>query len=165
MSTAQSGAKRQGSIAQKVWEIALPVADALEYILWDVEFVKEGADKYLRITIDHPEGITIDDCERFHRAIDPVLDENDPIAEAYILEVSSPGIERELKTRDHVEMCQGDTVEIRLYSALHGAKVHRGILVGMTEAGNVLVEINGEQLEFDADKIAKLQTVYDFSAN
>ncbi|MBR5601764.1 MAG: hypothetical protein IKW24_03970, partial [Clostridia bacterium] len=71
----------------------------------------------------------------------------------------------ELKTRDHVEMCQGDTVEIRLYSALHGAKVHRGILVGMTEAGNVLVEINGEQLEFDADKIAKLQTVYDFSAN
>lgn len=165
MSTTQNGAKRQGSIAQKVWEIALPVADALEYILWDVEFVKEGADKYLRITIDHPQGITIDDCERFHRAIDPVLDEHDPIAEAYILEVSSPGIERELKTRDHVEMCLGDTVEIRLYSALHGAKVHRGILVGMTEEGNVLVEINGEQLEFDADKIAKLQTVYDFSAN
>ena len=165
MSTAQSGAKRQGSIAQKVWEIALPVADALEYILWDVEFVKEGADKYLRITIDHPEGITIEDCERFHRAIDPVLDETDPIQQAYILEVSSPGIERELKNRDHVQMCLGDLVEIRLYSAQHGAKVHRGTLVGMTEAGNVQIEQNETLLEFDADKVAKLQTVFDFGAN
>ncbi|MBQ2807188.1 MAG: ribosome maturation factor RimP [Clostridia bacterium] len=164
MSTAQ-GAKRQGSIAQKVWEIVLPTADELEYILWDVEFVKEGADYYLRITIDHPEGITIDDCERFHRAIDPVLDDADPITQAYILEVSSPGIERELKNRDHVEMCLGDTVEIRLYSALHGAKVHRGILLGMTEEGNVLLEQGDKVLEFDADKIAKLQTIYDFGAN
>ena len=164
MNTAQ-GAKRQGSIAQRVWEIVLPTADELEYVLWDVEFVKEGADYYLRITIDHPEGITIDDCERFHRAIDPVLDDADPITQAYILEVSSPGIERELKTRDHVEMCLGDTVEIRLYSALHGAKVHRGTLVGLTEEGNVLIEQGDKLLEFDAEKVAKLQTVYDFSAN
>ena len=158
------GAKRQGSIAQKVWDIVLPTADELEYVLWDVEFVKEGADYYLRITIDHPEGINIEDCERFHRAIDPVLDETDPIQQAYILEVSSPGIERELKNRDHVMMCLGDTVEIRLYSAQHGAKVHRGTLVGMTEAGNVQIEQNETLLEFDADKIAKLQTVFDFGA-
>ena len=161
MSTAQ-GAKRQGSIAQKVWEIVLPTADELEYVLWDVEFVKEGADYYLRITIDHPEGITIEDCERFHRAIDPVLDDADPISQAYILEVSSPGIERELKNRDHVMMCLGDTVEVRLYSAQHGAKVHRGTLIGMTEAGNVQIEQNGTELEFDADKVAKLQTVFEF---
>lgn len=164
MSTVQ-GAKRQGSIAQKVWDIVLPTADELEYVLWDVEFVKEGADYYLRITIDHPEGITIEDCERFHRAIDPVLDETDPIQQAYILEVSSPGIERELKNRDHVQMCLGDLVEIRLYSAQHGAKVHRGTLVGMTEAGNVQIEQNETLLEFDADKVAKLQTVFDFGAN
>ena len=159
------GAKRQGSIAQKVWDIVLPTADELEYVLWDVEFVKEGADYYLRITIDHPEGITIEDCERFHRAIDPVLDETDPIQQAYILEVSSPGIERELKNRDHVMMCLGDTVEVRLYSAQHGAKVHRGTLVGMPEAGNVQIEQNETLLEFDADKVAKLQTVFDFGAN
>lgn len=164
MSTVQ-GAKRQGSIAQKVWDIVLPTADELEYVLWDVEFVKEGADYYLRITIDHPQGITIEDCERFHRAIDPVLDETDPIQQAYILEVSSPGIERELKNRDHVQMCLGDTVEIRLYSAQHGAKVHRGTLVGMTESGNVQIEQNETLLEFDADKVAKLQTVFDFGAN
>ena len=159
------GAKRQGSIAQKVWDIVLPTADELEYVLWDVEFVKEGADYYLRITIDHPEGITIEDCERFHRAIDPVLDETDPIQQAYILEVSSPGIERELKNRDHVMMCLGDTVEVRLYSAQHGAKVHRGTLVSMTDAGNVQIEQNETLLEFDADKVAKLQTVFDFGAN
>ena len=164
MSTTQ-GAKRQGSIAQRVWDIVLPTADELEYVLWDVEFVKEGADYYLRITIDHPDGITIDDCERFHRAIDPVLDKADPIQQAYILEVSSPGIERELKNRDHVMMCLGDTVEIRLYAVQHGAKVHRGTLVGMTEAGNVQIEQNETLLEFDADKIAKLQTVFDFGAN
>ncbi len=164
MSTTQ-GAKRQGSIAQKVWDIVLPTADELEYVLWDVEFVKEGADHYLRITIDHPEGITIEDCERFHRAIDPVLDEADPISQAYILEVSSPGIERELKNRDHVMMCLGDTVEIRLYAVQHGAKVHRGTLVGMTDEGNVQIEQNETLLEFDADKVAKLQTVFDFGAN
>ena len=79
MSTAQNGAKRQGSIAQKVWDIVLPTADELEYILWDVEFVKEGADKYLRITIDNEEGININDCEKVHMAISPMLDEADPI--------------------------------------------------------------------------------------
>ena len=94
-----------------------------------------------------------------------MLDDADPITQAYLLEVSSPGIERELKTRDHVEMCLGDTVEIRLYSALHGAKVHRGTLVGLTEEGNVLIEQGDKLLEFDAEKVAKLQTVYDFSAN
>jgi ribosome maturation factor RimP len=61
-------------------------------------------------------------------------------------------------------MCLGDTVEVRLYSAQHGAKVHRGTLVGMTEAGNVQIEQNETLLEFDADKIAKLQTVFDFGA-
>ena len=153
------------NVASKVSALLAPTVEEMGYVLWDVEFVKEGADYYLRITIDHPEGINIEDCERFHRAIDPVLDETDPIQQAYILEVSSPGIERELKNRDHVMMCLGDTVEVRLYSAQHGAKVHRGTLVGMTEAGNVQIEQNETLLEFDADKVAKLQTVFDFGAN
>jgi ribosome maturation factor RimP len=110
------GAKRQGSIAQKVWDIVLPTADELEYVLWDVEFVKEGADHYLRITIDHPEGITIEDCERMHRAIDPVLDEIDPIDVAYDLEVSSPGIERDLRTDFHIDACLGERVELRFFA-------------------------------------------------
>ena len=166
MSTAQNGAKRQGSIAQRVWEIALPVADALEYILWDVEFVKEGADKYLRITIDHPEGITIDDCERFHRAIDPVLDEHDPIAEAYILEVSSPGIERELKEDWQINACEGWDVEVRLYAPVDGAKSYLGVLVGTDEKGDVLVtcEEGEEPRVFPRAAIALLRTRYEFDS-
>lgn len=79
------------SVALHVRELVAPTADELGLKLWDVEYVKEGADYVLRITIDSDEGITIDDCERFHRAIDPVIDEDDPIENSYKLEVSSPG--------------------------------------------------------------------------
>ena len=92
------------NIAGVVTELITPVADELGYELWDVEFVKEGTRRILRVTIDSEEGITIDDCERMHRAIDPVLDEADPIESAYYLEVSSPGIERELRTERHIEV-------------------------------------------------------------
>mgnify|MGYP002512355160 CR=1 FL=1 len=91
--------KSSGNIAETVRTLAEPIAESLGYFLWDVEYVKEGARRILRLTIDteSEEGITIDDCEKMHRAIDPLLDEADPIDEAYHLEVSSPGIERELK--------------------------------------------------------------------
>ena len=151
-------------IKETVRELVEPIAEELGYRIWDITYSKIGADYHLEITIDSDEGIGIEDCERVHRAIDPILDECDPIEDFYYLEVSSPGIERELKNRDHVMMCLGDTVEVRLYSAQHGAKVHRGTLVGMTEAGNVQIEQNETLLEFDADKIAKLQTVFDFGA-
>ena len=156
---------KKTNIAGTVEELLRPFIEGLGYRIWDVEFRKVGADPTLTVTIDSDEGINIDDCEKVHRAIDPLLDEADPIDVPYILEVSSPGIERELKNRDHVMMCLGDTVEVRLYSAQHGAKVHRGTLVGMTEAGNVQIEQNETLLEFDADKVAKLQTVFDFGAN
>ena len=158
MSTAQ-GAKRQGSIAQKVWDIVLPTADELEYILWDVEFVKEGADYYLRITIDHPEGITIDDCERFHRAIDPVLDDADPITQAYILEVSSPGIERELRTDEHILHSLGSKVEIKLFAPKDGRRSFIGDLVDFAD-GKVTVEVDSTSIIFDRAEISKITTVF-----
>ena len=152
-------------VTDLVTQLAQPVVESFGCELWDVEYVREGSERFLRLYIEKEGGVDITDCEAISRAVDPLLDEADPIADSYHLEVSSPGIERELKTRDHVEMCLGDTVEVRLYSALHGAKVHRGILVGLTEEGNVLVEQGDKLLEFDAEKVAKLQTVYDFSAN
>ena len=91
------------SVALHVRELVAPTADELGLKLWDVEYVKEGADYVLRITIDSDEGITIDDCERFHRAIDPVIDEDDPIENSYKLEVSSPGVERVLTRPEHFE--------------------------------------------------------------
>ena len=97
--------KQKKNIAGLVSEIALPLAKEFGYDLWDVEYVKEGADMILRITIDTDAegGITIDDCEKMHRAIDPLLDELDPIEESYMLSVSSPGVERELTKPMHYE--------------------------------------------------------------
>ena len=101
-------------VASTVKALAETIGDELGYFIWDVEYVKEGARRILRITIDNEEGITIEDCEKFHRAIDPVLDEADPIVEAYYLEVSSPGIERELKNEMHIAACEGWQVEVKL---------------------------------------------------
>ena len=157
--------KNNGSknIAGTVKELITPVAQQMEYWLWDVEFVKEGADKYLRITIDNEEGITIEDCEKFHRAIDPVLDEADPISEAYILEVSSPGIERELKTPQHIDACEGWDVEVKLYAPKNGSKSFRGVLCGYDDDGNIVIEIGSDKMAFKPDEIAKIATYFDFS--
>jgi ribosome maturation factor RimP len=158
--------KNNGSknVASVVRELARPLAEEMGYYLWDVEFVKEGADKYLRITLDNEEGITIEHCERFHRAIDPVLDEADPISEAYILEVSSPGIERELKYPEHIDACEGWNVEVRLYAPKNGSKSYRGELNGYDDDGNVVITVGDERLSFKPDEIAKISTYYDFGS-
>ena len=158
--------KNNGSknVASVVRELARPLAEEMGYYLWDVEFVKEGADKYLRITLDNEDGITIEDCERFHRAIDPVLDEADPISEPYILEVSSPGIERELKYPEHIDACEGWNVEVRLYAPKNGSKSFRGELSGYDDDGNVVITAGDERLSFKPDEIAKISTYYDFGS-
>ncbi len=149
------------NIAGTVWELIAPVAEELSLRIWDVEFVKEGARRILRVTIDNDEGITIDDCERMHRAIDPLLDEADPIDTAYDLEVSSPGIERELRTDMHIDLSLGEVVELRFFTAVDGQKSKQGILAGR-EGDAVLVEIDGEVRAFPRSAIAKLSTVYEF---
>ena len=156
--------KNNGSknVASVVKELISPVEEEMSYFLWDVEFVKEGADKYLRITIDNEDGITIEDCEKFHRAIDPLLDEADPISEAYILEVSSPGIERELKNHMHIEACEGWDVEVKLYAPRNGSKVFRGVLCGYDENGDIAIGIGEGKEIFKPDEIAKISTYFDF---
>ena len=149
------------NVAGTVAELVAPVAEEMGIILWDVEFVKEGARKILRITIDSEEGITIEDCEKFHRAIDPKLDEADPIEDAYYLEVSSPGIERELKNEMHIAACEGWQVEVKLYAPLDGSKLFRGELLECPEGSVVIMTENGE-MRFDAAAVAKIATVYDF---
>ncbi len=150
------------SISEKVSLIAEPLADSLGFFLWDVEYVKEGGRKVLRITIDSEEGITIDDCEKMHRALDPLLDEADPIEEAYYLEVSSPGIERELKCDMHIDACEGWDVEVKLYAPIDGAKTFKGKLLPLGEGGEVRIESLGKILEFPRASVAKLQTYYQF---
>ena len=150
------------SISEKVSLIAEPLAEELGFFLWDVEYVKEGGRKVLRITIDSEEGITIDDCEKMHRALDPLLDEADPIEEAYYLEVSSPGIERELKNDMHIDACEGWDVEVKLYAPIDGAKTFKGKLLTLGDDGEVRIESLGKILEFPRASVAKLQTYYQF---
>ena len=158
-------AKKQGGVTDTVRAIAEPLAESLGYFVWDVEYVKEGAQWYLRITIDSEEGIGIDDCEKMHRAIDPLLDEADPIEGPYNLEVSSPGIERELKNDMQIEACEGWNVEVRLFAPRDGSKVFTGVLLGLADDGSVVLQTGeGEEdvMTFEKSCIAKLSAVYDY---
>ena len=156
---------RQGkNVVSTVKALAEPLGEELGYFIWDVEYVKEGARRILRITIDNEEGITIDDCEKFHRAIDPILDEADPIEDAYYLEVSSPGIERELKNDMHISACEGWQVEVKLYAPINGTKVFKGILCECPE-GKIVIRCGDSDIEFDKASVAKINTVYEFGAD
>ena len=154
-------AKNAKNVSETVKELAEPIAEELGVWIWDVEFVKEGARRILRITIDSEEGITIDDCEKLHRAIDPVLDEADPIEDQYYLEVSSPGIERELKNDMHIYACEGWDVEVKLYAPMNGSKLFRGVLLPLAENGNILLDIAGETVEFERSSVAKISTYFE----
>ncbi|MBE6658564.1 MAG: ribosome maturation factor RimP [Ruminococcaceae bacterium] len=154
------------NIAGTVWELIDPIAEALGYIIWDVEFVREGSEWYLRITIDAEEGISIDDCERLHRAIDAPLDEADPIEQAYHLEVSSPGIERVLKYPWHFSCFVGGDIAVRLYAPLPeagGVKQIRGILSAYDEDEDVLHLTVGETvIDLPRAKAAAVHAAFDF---
>ncbi len=149
------------NVAGTVRELILPVANELGYQLWDVEYVKEGAKMILRVTIDKAEGINIEDCERMHRAIDPVLDEADPIDAAYYLEVSSPGIERELRTDEHLLACIGEKVEARLYAPVDGTKKLVGILSAY-EDGEIAITMGERVQKLPRTAVSKIKTVFDF---
>ena len=152
------------NIAGNVWDLIEPVADELGYEIWNVEYVREGADMYLRVTIDSENGIDLGDCEKMTRAIDPLLDEADPIEDSYYLEVSSPGVERVLTLDSHFAVMAGSEVEIKLYRAVDGKKEVRGILVGR-EDGAVTVNTPEGEVKLDAKACAKVTTVYDWQAD
>ena len=157
--------KQNKSVADTVRSLAEPLCAEFGYILWDVEYVREGADMILRVTIDTDKegGITIDDCEKLHRALDPVLDEADPIEEAYMLAVSSPGVERTLTEPFHFERMAGSDVVLKFYAAVNGSKSMRGTLAGLdAETGEIVVNVGGEEKHFPKKAVAKCETVFDW---
>ena len=117
------------SVKETVREAIAPTVEELGYVIWDITYTKIGADYHLEITIDSEDGIGIEDCEKVHRVIDPILDEADPIEGFYYLEVSSPGIERELKYDWHIDACIGMAVEAKLFAPKDGRKTVVGELV------------------------------------
>ena len=128
-----------------------------------MEYVKEGAEWYLRVTLDSDDGIDIDDCEKVSRAINPIIDEADPIEDFYYLEVSSPGLERVLRKSEHFEASIGSEVEIRLFAPDENKKKsYVGILSAYDEE-TLTIEVDQASQKIPMSKISKVQTVFDFS--
>ena len=142
-------------IAQQVYDLALPVAQAQGVEIWDVEYVKEAGQWFLRVYIDKDGGIGINDCESFSRTLDPILDEADPIEGSYVFEVSSAGAERELKRPSDFEKFIGSHVEVKLYKAVDGRKVYTGTLDGYAD-GAVTITVGSETHTFEKGTVASV---------
>lgn len=141
--------KQGGNTVQRIWKLAQPIAEGLGLEIWDVRFVKEGAEWYLRIFIDKPEGVTIEDCEAMSRAVDHPLDELDAIEQSYCLEVCSPGLERELVRPEHFERFEGFPVKVRLIRPLpSGEKELSGLLGGLRDGVVTISREDGEEFSF-----------------
>lgn len=141
------------SAAERVYSLIEETVKEQGVTLWDVRFLKEGANWYLRVFIDSENGIGIDECTNVSHAIDPIIDEADPIDKSYYLEVCSPGIEREL-TRDwHFCWAKGKKVKFRLYKAVDGKKEFEGVL---TDVGDDLtLTTENETVSFSKEAVSK----------
>lgn len=144
-------------IAQRVYDLALPVAEKMNLDIWDVEYIKEAGEWYLRVYIDKAEGgVFISDCENFSREMDPILDEADPIDGSYVFEVSSAGAERQLKRPSDFERFMGSNVEVKLYKAVDGRKSYQGTLSGYDD-GKVSVDVGGIEMSFEKEVVAAVR--------
>lgn len=143
-------------ITDAVFALAQPVAESLDLEIWDVEFVKEAGTRFLRIYIDKADGVSIQDCEAFSRALDPILDEADPIPESYTFEVSSAGAERVLKRPGDFERFLGSDVCVKLYQPIEGSKQFVGKLQSY-EDGNVTILQNDKPCTFEKSTVAQVR--------
>ena len=148
-------------VTDLVTQLAQPVVESFGCELWDVEYVREGSERYLRIYLDKDGGIDIEDCEKVHRAMDPILDEKDPIAESYHFEVCSAGIERPLKRPGDFEKFMGCPIFVKLYRPVNGLKEIPGILRGY-EDGRVTVEAGKQTLTFEKSQVALVRLRVEF---
>ena len=148
-------------IADQVWSFAQPLVEACGCSLWDVEYVREGGEWYLRLYIDKDGGVDIDDCEAVSRAVDPVLDEKDPIPESYRFEVCSAGLERVLKRPSDFERFMGENILVKLYKPRNGQKEFAAVLRGYDE-GNVTAEVGGQEMRFEKSEIALVRLRVEF---
>lgn len=139
-------AKSKGGVTvSKVWELCQPIVEGFGLSLWDVRYVKEGADRFLRVYIDKPEGIDINDCENVSRAINGPLDELDPIEEAYCLEVCSPGIERELIRDEHFTQFIGADIMVKMLRPIDGiGREFNGVLKDYSDGKVTIEDHSGE---------------------
>jgi ribosome maturation factor RimP len=150
------------NIEEIVTGLAAPIVDMLDFELVEVEFVKEAGSWYLRVYIDKPGGIAIDDCQAVSERLSDLLDEKDPIPQSYILEVSSPGIDRPLKKDRDFEKNRGKNVEVKLFQTLDGRKAFEGELVGLLDGKVVIQDNKGSRMEFEREKISTVRRIIEF---
>ncbi len=148
-------------ITDIVTEFAKPIVEEKGCQLWDVEYVREGSERYLRLYIDKDGGVDIEDCEKVHRAVDPVLDEKDPIAESYHFEVCSAGLERALKRPSDFARFMDSPILVKLSRPRNGLKEIPGILRGYEE-GRVTVEAGKETITFEKSEVALVRLRVEF---
>ena len=148
-------------VTEQVELFAKPVVEECGCKLWDVEYVREGAERYLRLYIDKDGGVDIEDCERIHRAVDPLLDQHDPIAESYHFEVCSAGLERALKRPGDFQQFMGSPILVKLYRPRNGLKEIPSILRGYEE-GRVIVEAGKETITFEKSEVALVRLRVEF---
>ena len=147
---------------EKTEQLVMPLIEANDFELVDVEYVKEGSNWFLRVYIDKDGGITVDDCELISRALSDLLDENDFIPDAYILEVSSPGLGRQLKKEKDFKRSIGELVELKLYKALNKQKEFEGVLLSYDE-NSITIELdNEEEVTINRSDIAIIRLAIDF---
>ena len=148
-------------VTELVESFARPVVEANGCTLWDVEYVREGSDYFLRLYIDKDGGVDINDCEKISRAVDPILDEKDPIAESYHFEVCSAGLERVLKRPGDFEQFLESPITIKLYRPRNGLKELPGVLKGY-EDGRITALCGKETITFEKSEVAQVRLRVEF---
>jgi Uncharacterized protein conserved in bacteria len=147
---------------QRTEKLLEPILSENHFELYDVEYVKEGGNWFLRAYIDKENGITVDDCEIVSRALSDLLDKNDFIPESYILEVSSPGLGRQLKRDKHFEKSIGEEVEVKLYKPINKKKDFVGILISFNQ-DTITIELDDKSsMEISRAGIASVRLTFDF---
>ena len=147
-------------IEERTESLVLPIIESAGLELWDVEYVKEGSDYYLRVYIDKSGGVNIDDCVLVTRALNEKLDADDFIEDAYILEVSSPGLTRKLKKDKEFEKSIGKLIRVKLYKAEEGSKEHIGRLKEFAP-DKLTIEVDEADISLSRDNISSVRLEYE----
>ena len=142
-------------VTDVIRQLALGPVEQCGCTLWDVEYVKEAGVWYLRLYIDKPEGVSIDDCVAVDKLVSPLLDEADPIEGSYTFEVSSAGMERILRLPEHFDACMGQEIEVKLYRPAQGRKEWVGVLAGYADGDVTITTAAGEQT-FEKKDVAQV---------
>ena len=148
------------NIEEKIENLVSKTIKDLGYLLYDVEYVKEGKDYFLRIYIDSEKGIDLNDCEKVSNVLTELIDKEDPIKDQYFLEVSSTGVERVLRKDEHLEANLENEIQIKLFKPQDGKKMYKGILKSFDK--DYIIISNEEDIKIDRKNISQIKTVYNW---